>query len=167
MKCPYCGHDDDRVLDSREVNEGRAIRRRRACRSCERRYTTYEQIEDLAVVVVKKDHRREAFDRAKIVRGMQLACQKRPVSADRLEEVADEIERRVYALNQREVPSGFIGEQVVEALRALDPVAYVRFASVYLDFQDATQFAEFVKRLGHEAARDAEDSSCQMQTVVL
>jgi transcriptional repressor NrdR len=167
MKCPYCGHQDDRVIDSREVNEGRAIRRRRACRQCERRYTTYEQIEDLQVVVVKKDQRREAFDRGKIVRGMQLACQKRPVSADTIEQVADEIERRVYALSQREVPSRFIGEQVVEALRALDPVAYVRFASVYQDFQDPAQFAEFVKGLGQEAGRDGEDPPCQMQTTVL
>src|SRR5262249_11716996 len=122
------------------------------CNACERRFTTYEQIEELQVVVVKKDGRREPFDRAKIMRGMQLACLKRPVSADTLEHIADEIEREIYNLGQREVSSRLIGERVVEAMRALDPVAYVRFASVYRDFQDATEFKEIVDRLRRESA---------------
>jgi transcriptional repressor NrdR len=152
MRCPYCGHLEDRVLDSRTSREGHSVKRRRECNLCERRFTTYEQIEELQVVVVKKDGRREPFDRAKIMRGMQLACLKRPVSADTLEQIADEIERGIYNLGQREVPSRLIGEHVVEAMRALDPVAYVRFASVYRDFQDATEFKEIVDRLRRESA---------------
>jgi transcriptional repressor NrdR len=147
MKCPYCGYLEDRVLDSRLVREGHAIKRRRECLDCARRFTTFEQIEELQVAIVKKDGRREAFDRAKILRGMQLACQKRPISADTLEQLADEIERRVRNLGQREVPSRFIGEQIIDSLRDLDPVAYVRFASVYENFQESTEFAELVDRL--------------------
>jgi transcriptional repressor NrdR len=152
MRCPFCGHLEDRVLDSRTSREGFSVKRRRECVGCLRRFTTYEQIEELQVVVVKKDGRREPFDRAKIMRGMQLACLKRPVSADTLEQIADAIERAIYDLGQREVPSGLIGEHVVEAMRGLDPVAYVRFASVYRDFQDATQFKEIVERLRPESA---------------
>jgi transcriptional repressor NrdR len=152
MKCPFCGHLEDRVLDSRTSREGHCVKRRRECLECLRRFTTYEQIEELQVVVVKKDGRREPFDRAKILRGMRLACLKRPVSADTLEQIADEIERAIYNLGQREVSSRLIGEHVVEAMRRLDPVAYVRFASVYRDFQDATEFQEIVDRLRREAA---------------
>jgi transcriptional repressor NrdR len=156
MRCPFCGHLEDRVLDSRTVREGHSIKRRRECLECARRFTTYEQIEELQVAVVKKDGRREPFDRAKILRGMQLACQKRPVSADALAQLADEIERQVYNLGSREVSSTWIGEQVIAALRRLDPVAFVRFASVYRDFQDATQFADIVDRLAHEGAAPVE-----------
>jgi transcriptional repressor NrdR len=152
MKCPFCGHLEDRVLDSRTSREGFSVKRRRECVGCSRRFTTYEQIEELQVVVVKKDGRREPFDRAKIMRGMQLACLKRPVSADTLAQIADGIERAIYDLGQREVPSALIGERVVEAMRGLDPVAYVRFASVYRDFQDATEFKEIVDRLRRESA---------------
>jgi transcriptional repressor NrdR len=150
MRCPFCGHLEDRVLDSRTVREGHSIKRRRECLECARRFTTYEQIEELQVVVVKKDGRREAFDRGKILRGMQLACQKRPVSADTLDSCADEIERQVTNLGRREVASTWIGEQVIAALGRLDPVAFVRFASVYRDFQDAAQFADIVDRLHRE-----------------
>jgi transcriptional repressor NrdR len=152
MRCPFCGHLEDRVLDSRTSREGLSVKRRRECAGCLRRFTTYEQIEELRVVVVKKDGRREPFDRAKIMRGMQLACLKRPVSADTLEQITDAIERAIYDLGQREVPSRLIGEHVVEAMRGLDPVAYVRFASVYRDFQDATEFKEIVDRLRRESA---------------
>lgn len=150
MRCPFCGHLEDRVLDSRTVREGHSIKRRRECLECARRFTTYEQIEELSIVVVKKDNRREAFERGKILRGMQLACQKRPVSADTLDHLADEIERQVYNQGRREVASTWIGEQVIAALRKLDPVAFVRFASVYRDFQDAAQFADIVDRLHTE-----------------
>lgn len=160
MRCPFCGHREDRVLDSRTVRDGHSIKRRRECLGCARRFTTFEQIEELQVAVVKKDGRREPFDRGKILRGMQLACQKRPVSADTLAQHAEEIERQLYNQGRREIPSTWIGEQVIAALRQLDPVAFVRFASVYRDFQDATQFAEIVDRLHREsAARDAAEGA--------
>jgi transcriptional repressor NrdR len=155
MRCPFCGDLEDRVLDSRMAREGHSIKRRRECLSCGRRFTTYEQVEELQVVVVKKDGRREPFDRSKILRGMQLACQKRPVSADTLAGIAEEIERQVYNLGRREVEAGWIGERVIEALRRLDPVAYVRFASVYRDFQDPTQFADIVDVLRRDDAPPA------------
>jgi transcriptional repressor NrdR len=152
MRCPFCRDLENRVVDSRLGKDGDAIRRRRHCEHCGRRFTTYERVEESLPMVVKKDGRREPFDRAKIMRGMQLACLKRPVSADTLEQIADAIERAIYDLGQREVPSGLIGEHVVEAMRGLDPVAYVRFASVYRDFQDATEFKEIVERLRRESA---------------
>lgn len=155
MRCPFCGYLEDRVLDSRTVREGHSIKRRRECLECARRFTTYEQIEELQVAVVKKDGRREAFDRAKILRGMQLACQKRPVSADALALLVDDLERQVYNLGRREVPAAWIGEQVIEALQRLDPVAFVRFASVYRDFQDAAQFEDIVDRLRRESPAPA------------
>lgn len=151
MKCPYCGHQGDRVLDSRGVRDGEAIRRRRECLGCGRRFTTHEEIEEAQIRVVKKDGRRELFDRMKIMRGLALACHKRPVSSAALEQVAEGIERRLYDRGEREVPAALIGELVVEALRGLDPVAYVRFASVYREFQDATQFKEIVEVLGQAA----------------
>lgn len=151
MKCPYCGFLEDRVLDSRAIREGEAIRRRRECLECGRRFTTHEEIEESQVRVVKKDGRRELFDRAKIMRGLTLACHKRPVSLNTLARIADDIERRIYDRGEREVPADVIGELVVEALRTLDPVAYVRFASVYREFQDATQFKEIVEVLRDEA----------------
>jgi transcriptional repressor NrdR len=151
VKCPYCGFDEDRVLDSRAIREGEAIRRRRECLQCGRRFTTHEEIEESQVRVIKKDGRRELFDRGKIMRGLTLACHKRPVSLNTLARIADDIERRIYDRGDREVPADVIGEMVVEALRTLDPVAYVRFASVYREFQDATQFKEIVDVLRDEA----------------
>jgi transcriptional repressor NrdR len=147
MKCPYCQFMEDRVLDSRVVRDGEAIKRRRECLQCGRRYTTYELIEERRVMVVKKDGRREPFDRSKILRGLEVACRKRPVSAATLEEIVDEIERQLYDRGEHEANAAVIGEMVVEALRNVDPVAYVRFASVYRDFQDLTQFQELVERL--------------------
>jgi transcriptional repressor NrdR len=165
VRCPYCGFLEDRVLDSRATREGEAIRRRRECLQCGRRFTTHEEIEESQIRVVKKDGRREPFDRAKIMRGLTLACHKRPVSSNTLERIADEIERQIYDRGEREVPASVVGETVVEALRGLDPVAYVRFASVYREFQDATQFKEIVDVMGEAAAsppaspetRDGED----------
>jgi transcriptional repressor NrdR len=148
VKCPFCGFQEDRVLDSRAIRDGESIRRRRECLRCGRRYTTHEEIEESQVRVIKKDGRREPFDRGKIMRGLTLACHKRPVSVDALERVADEIERRTYDRGEREVAAREVGDLVIEALRALDPVAYVRFASVYREFQDATEFAEIVQVLG-------------------
>ena len=150
MKCPYCGFLEDRVLDSRTTREGEAIRRRRECLQCGRRFTTHEEIEEAQVRVIKKDGRRELFDRGKIMRGLTLACHKRPVSSDRLAEIVDEIERRIYDRGEREVACADIVEMVIEALRALDSVAFVRFASVYREFQDAAQFQEIVDGLRRE-----------------
>lgn len=149
MKCPYCGHKDDKVLDSRSTREGEEIRRRRECLNCGRRFTTYEQIEEMRLMVIKKDGRREPFDRAKMLRGMTTACEKRPVSVDVLESTVNEIERELNNRGVREVRSEEIGDMVIERLRRLDHVAYVRFASVYRQFEDATQFKELVEVL-HE-----------------
>lgn len=148
MKCPYCGHQEDRVLDSRSVRDGESVKRRRECLRCGRRFTTYETIEEMEVMVVKKDQRREPFERAKVFKGMKAACEKRPVSMETLESVADEIERTIYNSGVREVSSAEIGEMVIEALRKIDQVAYVRFASVYRQFEDVTQFKEIVDVLG-------------------
>lgn len=153
MRCPYCQHQEDRVLDSRAIRDGEAIKRRRECLACGRRFTTYEQIEERRVQVVKKDGRREPFDRQKILRGLELACRKRPVSTETLEEVIDEIERSLYDRGEREVQAADIGELVSQALHGLDPVAYVRFASVYQDFQDLTHFHELLDRLRPAAPR--------------
>lgn len=151
MKCPYCQFLEDKVLDSRVVRDGEAIKRRRECLQCGRRFTTYEHIEVRRVMVVKKDGRREPFDRLKILRGLELACRKRPVSTEALERVSEEIERALYDRGENEVQSVMIGERIIEALRNLDPVAYVRFASVYRDFQDITQFHELLDVLRSES----------------
>lgn len=140
MRCPYCGHLEDRVVDSREAQEGQATRRRRECLGCGRRFTTYERLEDVLPQVVKKDGRREPFDRKKIVEGLQVACRKRPISAEQIEEIATGIERKVQEMGEKEIKSAVVGEAVMERLRALDPVAYVRFASVYRAFRDVGEF---------------------------
>lgn len=144
MKCPYCGHKDDKVLDSRSTREGEGIRRRRECLGCARRFTTYEEIEEMRLTVVKKDERREPFDRSKIFKGMLTACEKRPVSIAQLEAAVDDIERALYNRGDKEVRSVEIGDMVIERLRRLDQVAYIRFASVYRQFEDVTQFKELV-----------------------
>jgi transcriptional repressor NrdR len=140
MRCPYCGHLEDRVVDSREAQEGQATRRRRECLGCSRRFTTYERIEDVLPQVVKKDGRREAFSREKIVEGIATACQKRPVSAEQIEALVSGVERQVQELGEREIRSTVIGEAVMQRLRSLDEVAYVRFASVYRAFRDVGEF---------------------------
>ncbi|MCC6730699.1 MAG: transcriptional repressor NrdR [Chthonomonadales bacterium] len=147
MKCPFCGSREDKVLDSRETPDGDAIKRRRECKECGRRYTTFEQIEEMTVFVVKRNNRREPFDRKKLLKGMQLACTGRPVSSDALETIASDIERMLYNRLDREVASAEIGDMIMERLRSLDQVAYVRFASVYRQFEDATQFREIVNIL--------------------
>ena len=147
MKCPFCGHLEDKVIDSRTSKEGDAIRRRRECLKCERRFTSYERIEEVMPAVIKKDGSREVFERQKILHGLEKACEKRPISTEQREEVANRIERKVLALGVREVPSSLIGEEVVAALKELDAVAYVRFASVYRQFKDINELMEDVKTL--------------------
>ncbi|MGE3151124.1 MAG: transcriptional regulator NrdR [Nitrospiraceae bacterium] len=150
MKCPFCDALEDKVVDSRMAKEGELIRRRRECLGCKRRYTTYERVEETLPLVVKKDGRREPFDRGKIVAGLKRACEKRPISMATIEAVADHIEKRIQELGETEVASRTIGEEVMEALRELDQVAYVRFASVYRDFKDIDQFMDELKTLARE-----------------
>ena len=150
MKCPFCDALEDKVVDSRMAKEGELIRRRRECLGCKRRYTTYERVEETLPLVVKKDGRREPFDRAKIIAGLKRACEKRPISMATIEAVADHIEKRIQELGETEVASRTIGEEVMEALRDLDQVAYVRFASVYRDFKDIDQFMDELKTLARE-----------------
>ncbi|MCK4537052.1 MAG: transcriptional repressor NrdR, partial [Desulfuromonadales bacterium] len=152
MKCPFCNHDDTRVVDSRLGREGNNIRRRRECIDCERRFTTYERIEETLPLVVKKDGRREAFDRQKIVGGMQRACEKRPVSIATIESYVDKLERSLQECGEKEIDSSQIGEYVMEALQSIDEVAYVRFASVYRQFRDIN---EFMSELSDILARGA------------
>jgi transcriptional repressor NrdR len=147
MRCPYCDADSDRVVDSRPVREGKAVRRRRECTSCKRRFTTYEYVEPVSLQVVKSDGRREPFNRAKLETGLRLACKKRPVSEADIERIVDEIEDELQALNQGEVGSREVGERVMERLRELDEVAYVRFASVYRKFQDVQAFREELDKM--------------------
>ena len=150
MKCPFCDHLDDKVVDSRLAREGQLIRRRRECLSCKRRYTTYERIEETQPVVVKKDGRRELFDRQKILAGLKKACEKRPIKTDDIEAVTDRIEKRVQEKGETEVPSRTIGEEIMRELRDLDQVAYVRFASVYRDFKDIDQFMNELRSLARD-----------------
>jgi transcriptional repressor NrdR len=140
MKCPFCGHPEDKVIDSRAAEKGDVIRRRRECESCTRRFTTYERVEDVLPTVVKKDGRREPFDRQKLVRGLRIACNKRPVSVERIEQAADAIEREAQESDGREITASELGDRVMNHLRDLDEVAYVRFASVYRSFRDIDQF---------------------------
>ena len=147
MRCPFCGNGEDRVVDSRESREGDVIRRRRECTRCERRFTSYEKIESLPFQVVKRDQRREPFDRMKLMRGLQVACRKRPVSQDALERVADSIETSMNDSGEREISSRDIGAMVMTRLRQLDPVAYVRFASVYRNFEDVESFVKELHQL--------------------
>jgi transcriptional repressor NrdR len=147
MRCPYCGSGEDRVVDSRESREGDVIRRRRECVRCDRRFTSYEKIEQLPFQVVKRDQRREEYDRAKLMSGLQVACRKRAISQDSLERIADSIEAIMADSGEREISSQTIGTMVMERLRALDPVAYVRFASVYRNFEDVDAFVKELHRL--------------------
>ncbi len=145
MRCPFCKEDSDRVIDSRSSDAGRVIRRRRQCLSCKRRFTTYEKVgESFKLSVIKKDGSRVPYDREKVVIGLQKACYKRPVSADQIQEIADHIEEDVFRCSDKEVPSNYIGERVMRHLRAVDKVAYIRFASVYREFTDAGELIEEV-----------------------
>ena len=145
MNCPFCGHLNDKVIDSRESKEGDAIRRRRQCLECERRFTTYERIDEIPYMVIKKDGRREKFDRQKVLGGLLKACEKRPVAMAKLAAVVDEVECLLADSQDREVPTTVIGELVMDRLRGLDKIAYVRFASVYRDFQDVEAFLNELK----------------------
>ncbi|HEX9920609.1 MAG TPA: transcriptional regulator NrdR [Candidatus Methylomirabilis sp.] len=147
MKCPFCGHDEDRVIDSRSTEEGTAIRRRRECLKCQGRFTSYERVETHPLIVIKQDGRREPFDRQKVLSGIRKACQKRPISTQQIEEIVSEIEKVLSDRMKREVDSTEIGELIMERLQALDQVAYVRFASVYRRFEDASDFVKEVKGL--------------------
>ena len=147
MKCPFCGHPESKVIDSRPTDEGSRIRRRRECLSCQKRFTTYEIIESVPIVVVKKDRSREAFDRNKLLNGMLRACQKRPVSIETLEAAVDDIEAQIQNSLDREVPASRIGEYAMKKLKDIDEVAYVRFASVYRQFKDINSFHEEINRL--------------------
>jgi transcriptional repressor NrdR len=147
MRCPFCGHLHDKVVDSRESKEGDAIRRRRQCLECKRRFTSYERIDEIPYMVVKKDGRRERFDRQKVLAGLLKACEKRPVSMIQLETIADKADLMVQDSSEREVSTTSIGELIMNELKNLDKVAYVRFASVYLDFKDVQEFMSELKDL--------------------
>ena len=147
MKCPYCGHPESKVIDSRPADENASIRRSRECLSCARRFTTYETVESLPMVVIKKDGSRQSFDRQKMLRGMIRACEKRPVTLAELERIADEIEQELQNSMEREIRTEIIGEKVMERLRKVDQVAYVRFASVYRQFKDIDTFMAELNKL--------------------
>jgi len=147
MMCPFCGHKEDKVIDSRESKEGDSIRRRRQCLACERRFTTYERSDEIPYMVIKKDGRRERFDRQKVLAGLLKACEKRPVAMGKLAEVVDAVEAKLADNPDREISTTQIGEMLMEHLKSLDKIAYVRFASVYRDFQDVEAFLNELKNL--------------------
>jgi transcriptional repressor NrdR len=147
MKCPYCGELDNKVIDSRMTKHGNTVRRRRECLDCARRFTTYERVEQVPMVLVKKDGRRENFDRAKALVGMQKACEKRDISINTLEQFVDELERELQEIGEKEIPASVVGERVMAKLHELDAVAYVRFASVYREFKDVNDFMLQLKDL--------------------
>ena len=146
MKCPFCGDEDTRVVDSRPVDEDNTIRRRRQCAACGKRFTTYEKIETLPLIVIKKDNNREPYDRAKLEAGIVRSCHKRPISTAQITRVVDEIETELFNKEDREIPTMVIGEIVMDKLKDLDPVAYVRFASVYREFKDVNTFMDELKK---------------------
>ena len=146
MKCPYCGNPDTRVVDSRPVDDNSSIRRRRVCDDCGKRFTSYERVETVPLVVIKKDKTREIFDRSKIEAGVLRACHKRPVSVQQIHDLVDSVETEVISRGEREVPSSVVGEMVMERIKDLDPVAYVRFASVYREFKDVETFMDELKK---------------------
>jgi len=147
MKCPYCGSDDTRVSDSRPVEENNSIRRRRVCDGCGKRFTTFEKIESVHMIIIKKDDNREQYDRLKIESGILRACYKRPVSADQIQKLINEVEREIFFQEMNEIPSSKIGEMVMNKLKDVDPVAYVRFASVYREFKDVNTFMDELKKI--------------------
>lgn len=147
LKCPYCGHEESKVVDSRSTEDDMSIRRRRECLKCTKRYTTYEKVEDIPVLIIKKDSSREYFDKSKIINGLLKACQKRPVSRMQIETIADNIEKQLSNQMLTEVKSDYIGEMIMENLKSIDDVAYVRFASVYRQFKDINTFMEEIKNL--------------------
>lgn len=147
MRCPFCTNEEDKVIDSRSSNEGKSVRRRRECSKCKKRFTTYEYIEEVPLMVIKKDGRREAFDRNKIISGIVKACEKRPVSMEKVESVVDKVEKELQKNFDKEVKAQVVGELVMDYLHKMDEVAYVRFASVYRQFKDINQFMKELKDL--------------------
>ena len=147
MKCPFCGKENTRVIDSRPADDGSSIRRRRQCDECSKRFTTYEKVEAIPLVVIKKDNNRESYDRSKIEAGVYRSCHKRPISVDQINSLVDEVETAVFNMEEKEIPSSIIGQIVMEKLRDLDPVAYVRFASVYREFKDVNTFMSEIKKI--------------------
>ena len=147
MRCPYCSHEEDRVVDSRSCRDGMAIRRRRECINCSKRFTTYEYIENVPLSIIKADGRREPFDRGKLLEKIQLACYKTTVSAEQIEQLVDRVETALGNFNQKEIPAEQIGEQVMQHLRGINEVAYVRFASVYRQFKDKSDFVRELEQL--------------------
>jgi len=152
MRCPFCGNMDTQVKDSRPTEDGAAIRRRRFCPGCQSRFTTFERVQLRDLVVVKKNGQRNPFDRDKLARSIQIACRKLPIESDRIERVVNAIQRRLESSGETEIPSNTVGEMVMDALATLDPVAYVRFASVYRNFREAKDFESFVEKLGGDEA---------------
>ncbi len=159
MRCPFCGHLEDKVVDSRESREGDSIRRRRECLSCTRRFTSYERVEEVPLVILKKDGRREPFDRQKLMKGLLLACQKRPVSLARIEELVGDLQQRLMERPDREIRSRELGELIMDELKGLDQVAYVRFASVYRDFKDLPDFVRAFEGLVHKEAASSRSAA--------
>ncbi len=147
MKCPYCSNPDTRVVDSRPAEDGTSIRRRRSCDSCGKRFTTYEKVETIPLIIIKKDNAREQYSRMKVENGVIRACYKRPVPAEEIERMIDRIETEVFSLEEKEIPSHVIGEMVMDGLKDLDEVAYVRFASVYREFKDVNTFMDELKKI--------------------
>ena len=147
MKCPFCGHDNTRVIDSRPADENNSIRRRRVCDECSRRFTTYEKVETIPLIVIKKDDNSETYDRSKIEAGVLRACHKRPVSANQITKLVDDVETEIFNRGEKEIPSRVIGELVMDRLKNLDAVAYVRFASVYREFKDINTFMDELKKV--------------------
>lgn len=147
MKCPFCGDDDTRVLDSRSADDNRSIRRRRQCEACHKRFTTYEKVETIPLIIIKKDNNREPYDRSKIEAGIVRSCHKRPISAAQITAIVDDIETELFNREEREISTIFIGELVMNKLKTLDPVAYVRFASVYREFKDVNTFMDELKKI--------------------
>ncbi|HXX58211.1 MAG TPA: transcriptional regulator NrdR [Thermodesulfovibrionales bacterium] len=147
MKCPFCGNLEDRVIDSRTSKEGDAIRRRRECLKCSKRFTSYERVDDVVPMVIKKDSMRQSFDRSKVLSGLKKACEKRPISVEALEAIVDSIEKKLIGMGVKEVPSAWIGQEVMNSLKETDKVAYVRFASVYRQFKDINELLDEVKNL--------------------
>ena len=147
MKCPFCGKENTRVIDSRPADDGSSIRRRRQCDECTKRFTTYEKVEAIPLVVIKKDDNRESYDRSKVEAGVYRSCHKRPISVDQINALVDEVETAVFNMEEKEIPSSVIGQLVMEKLRALDAVAYVRFASVYREFKDVNTFMSEIKKI--------------------
>ncbi|MBE5880816.1 MAG: transcriptional repressor NrdR [Lachnospiraceae bacterium] len=147
MKCPFCGHENTRVIDSRPADENNSIRRRRVCDECAKRFTTYEKVETIPLIVIKKDNNRETYDRSKIEAGVLRACHKRPISANQINQLVDEVETEIFNREEKEISSSEIGELVMDKLKNLEAVAYVRFASVYREFKDVNTFMDELKRV--------------------